>query len=238
MRQIGDPDMKKTRHSRLLVFVLIAVLFAAAAIPAYAALSSMDITVFNGVTIFVDGKELHPTDVKGNDVDAFIYEGTTYVPLRAVGEALGAEVSWNKDTKTVYVNTGKTGEEPEEHVAKYDAGSGPITYTCGPMLISSKYCTAELDGFAILGSRVAFADPIHIEQVRLYEVYALFNGTVTASERGYFLCYAHCYDEDGELLRIEKIYQDLKDNGPFSFWAAIDVPADTVTLVLSGDRMD
>ena len=84
--------MNKNSRSRLLVFLLAAVLFVAAAVPAYAAMTGKDITVFSGVNIFVDGRELHPTDVKGNEVDAFIYEGTTYVPLRAVGEALGAEV--------------------------------------------------------------------------------------------------------------------------------------------------
>ena len=230
--------MNKNSRSRLLVFLLAAVLFVAAAVPAYAAMTGKDITVFSGVNIFVDGRELHPTDVKGNEVDAFIYEGTTYVPLRAVGEALGAEVSWNKETKTVYVNSEKTGNEPEDRIARYDAGSGPFTYTCGPMNLTSKYCTAELDGFTILGSRVAFCDPIYVDQVRLYEVYTLITGTVKSSERGYFLCYAHCYDKDGELLRIDKIYQELEENVPFKFWYALDVPADTVRLVLSADRMD
>ena len=120
--------MNKNSRSRLLVFLLAAVLFVAAAVPAYAAMTGKDITVFSGVNIFVDGRELHPTDVKGNEVDAFIYEGTTYVPLRAVGEALGAEVSWNKETKTVYVNSEKTGNEPEDRIARFDAGSGPFTY--------------------------------------------------------------------------------------------------------------
>ena len=63
-------------------------------------------------------------------------------------------------------------------------------------------------------------------------------GTVKSSERGYFLCYAHCYDKDGALIRIEKIYQELEENVPFEIWYAIDIPADTVRLVLSADRMD
>ena len=230
--------MNKNSRSRLLVFLLAAVLFVAAAVPAYAAMTGKDITVFSGVNIFVDGRELHPTDVKGNEVDAFIYEGTTYVPLRAVGEALGAEVSWNKETKTVYVNSEKTGNEPEDRIARFDAGSGPFTYTCGPMTLTSKYCTAELDGFDIVYSEIAFCDPIHIEQVRLYELHTVIKGTVKSSERGYFLCYAHCYDKDGALIRIEKIYQELEENVPFEIWYAIDIPADTVRLVLSADRMD
>ncbi len=230
--------MRKNRRSRLLVFLLIAALSAAAAVPAYAAMAAKNIDVFTGVSIFVDGRELHPSDVKGNEVEAFIYEGTTYVPLRAVGEALGAEVSWNKDTKTVYVNSEKTGEEPEDRIARFDAGSGPFTYNCGPMTLSSKYCTAELDGFDIVYSEVAFCDPIYVEKVRLYELHTVIKGTVKSSERGYFLCYAHCYDKDGKLTRIEKIYQELEENVPFELWYAIDIPADTVRLVIAADRMD
>ena len=230
--------MKKNNRSRLLVFTLAAALFVAAAVPAYAAMAAKNIDVFTGVSIFVDGRELHPADVKGNEVEAFIYEGTTYVPLRAVGEALGAEVSWNKETKTVYLNSEKTGAEPEDRIARFDAGSGPFTYNCGPMTLSSKYCTAELDGFTIVYSEVAFTDPNYVEQVRLYELHTVIKGTVKSSERGYFLCYAHCYDKDGKLTRIEKIYQELEENVPFELWYAIDIPADTVQLVIAADRMD
>ncbi len=102
--------MKKTRRSRLLVFALAAVLFVAAALPAYAALASKTISVFSGVRIFVDGAELLPTDIKGNEVDAVMYDATTCGPLRAVREALGAEGRWNSETKTVYLSTEKTGE--------------------------------------------------------------------------------------------------------------------------------
>ena len=230
--------MKNNNRSRLLAFVLVAALFVAAAVPAYAAMAARNIDVFTGVSIFVDGRELRPADAKGNDVEAFIYEGTTYVPLRAVGEALGAEVSWNKDTKTVYLNSEKTGAEPEDRIARFDAGSGPFTYTCGPMNLSSKYCTAELDGFTVVYSEIAFCDPNYVQQVRLYELHTLIKGTVKSSERGYFLCYAHCYDKDGKLTRVEKIYQELEENVPFELWYAIDIPADTVRLVIAADRMD
>lgn len=230
--------MKKNNRSRLLAFALVAALFVAAAIPAYAAMASKNIDVFTGVSIFVDGRELHPSDVKGNEVEAFIYEGTTYVPLRAVGEALGAEVSWNKETKTVYLNSEKTGAEPEDRIARFDAGSGSFTYNCGPMTLSSKYCTTELDGFTIVYSEVAFCDPIYVDKVRLYELHTVIKGTVKSSERGYFLCYAHCYDKDGTLTRVEKIYQEVEENVPFELWYAIDIPADTVRLVIAADRMD
>ena len=55
--------MKNNSRTRLMIFALIAALFIAAAVPAYAAMTAKDITVYTGVGIYVDGKELHPADV-------------------------------------------------------------------------------------------------------------------------------------------------------------------------------
>ena len=231
--------MKKSYRSRLLAFVLVVALFAAAAVPAYAAvMTAKNIDVYTGVRIMVNGRELHPADVKGKELETFIYQGTTYVPLRAVSEALGAEVTWGADDKMVYINTEGIGGRPEDRVAKYDAGSGPITYTCGPMELSSQYCTARLDGFTVVDSRIAFCDPYYVDIVRLYELFVIITGTVERSERGYFLCYANCYDKDGALLRTDKIYQEMEDGVPFKIRYPLDVPADTVRIEVTADRVD
>ena len=245
--------MKKNSRSRLLVFVLVAALFVAVAVPAYAAMTGKDISVFTGVRIFVDGKELHPIDVKGNDLDAFIYEGTTYVPLCAGGEALGAEVSWDKESKTVYLNSEKTGETQEDRVAKFDAGSGPITYTCGPMTLESKWCAARLDGLNLITSWVDFSDyealvveyartHSYTERVRMYNVFTVFTGTVydsdkTDEEKNYFLCYINFFDKDGELLRCQKIYCPVELNEFFTIKCILNIPADTVRLTVTADRL-
>ena len=49
-----------------------------------------------------------PRDVSGKEVPVFLYEGTTYVPARAISEALGLNVSFNSATRTV-VLTSKSG---------------------------------------------------------------------------------------------------------------------------------
>ena len=36
-------------------------------------------------------------------VEPFIYEGTTYVPIRAISQAFGKRVDWNDETKTVEI---------------------------------------------------------------------------------------------------------------------------------------
>ncbi|MBS5793622.1 MAG: PepSY domain-containing protein [Clostridiales bacterium] len=40
---------------------------------------------------------------KGNT--AFVSNGTTYVPLRTISDALGNEISWDSSTKTIYINS-------------------------------------------------------------------------------------------------------------------------------------
>ncbi|HOV26333.1 MAG TPA: stalk domain-containing protein [Pseudobacteroides sp.] len=65
--------------------------------------------VYNNIKLYVDGKLVKPKDAKGNDVDPFIYNGTTYLPIRAVSEALGKTVSWDGETNSVYV-----GNKPEQ----------------------------------------------------------------------------------------------------------------------------
>ena len=51
-------------------------------------------------------------DSTGKKIEPFIYNGTTYLPIRAVGEALGKQVQWDQNTKTAFLGDGQvvTGE--------------------------------------------------------------------------------------------------------------------------------
>lgn len=51
----------------------------------------------------LDGQAITPKDVTGKVVEPFISDGATYVPVRAIGEALGREVSWDGTANTVYI---------------------------------------------------------------------------------------------------------------------------------------
>lgn len=59
--------------------------------------------ITSGIKIVVDGKELHPTDTQGNTIEPMIYNGTTYLPVRAVANALGKAVYWDGPNYTVYL---------------------------------------------------------------------------------------------------------------------------------------
>ena len=70
-------------------------------LPATAASSQKTISVTTGVPIYVDGVEMKPTDVNGNPVETFLYNGTTYVPLRAVSQYLGKAVKWDGNSRKI-----------------------------------------------------------------------------------------------------------------------------------------
>ena len=66
--------------------------------------------LYNDIKLVVDGKPVaFGKDAAGKQIEPFIYNGTTYLPVRAVGEALGKRVDWDGESKTVYI-----GEKPGE----------------------------------------------------------------------------------------------------------------------------
>lgn len=59
--------------------------------------------VTSGVTVMIDGKKLEATDANGNPVEPLIYNGTTYLPLRAVAGALQEPVNWDGDEYNIWL---------------------------------------------------------------------------------------------------------------------------------------
>lgn len=59
--------------------------------------------VYQNIKLVVDGVLIEPKDANGNAVEPFIYNGTTYLPVRSVAQAFGKEVSWNGENATVFL---------------------------------------------------------------------------------------------------------------------------------------
>lgn len=104
--------MKHQRLKDMLAGAVILALLGGIIAPnALAALASKSIQVFTGVNIYVDDVKLNPQDANGTPVEVFVYNGTTYLPVRAVGEAVGKPVQWDGATSSVYLGK-HTGEKP------------------------------------------------------------------------------------------------------------------------------
>lgn len=120
--------MKFQRIKDVCLGATVAALVMGAAPAAYAKVANMDIPVmFNNIKIVVDGKELK------TDKEPFIYEGTTYLPVRAVGKAVGKNVTWDAASKTVILGeteqkeTEKEPEQPEETASDNDSRLGKLS---------------------------------------------------------------------------------------------------------------
>lgn len=60
---------------------------------------------YRDITITLDGGQVILQNAIGKAVEPFIYNNSTYIPLRAVASALGADVSWDDGTSTVTITT-------------------------------------------------------------------------------------------------------------------------------------
>jgi hypothetical protein len=108
----------KEKRNAFILGIVVTLLVLTIFIPVTALAESMTKTIsitYNNIKIIIDGNSVEPKDANGNKVEPFIYNGTTYLPVRAVGEAIGKEVNWDSITKTVYL-----GENPQTNkIATY-----------------------------------------------------------------------------------------------------------------------
>ena len=97
--------MKRTEKARYLIMgMLIMLILSTIIMPALAASNMRQITAyFNGIKIYVDDNLIQPKDSNGKTVEPFLYNGTTYLPVRAVADALGQPVIWDGKTSSVYL---------------------------------------------------------------------------------------------------------------------------------------
>jgi hypothetical protein len=106
---------------------------------AFASGKLTNINVFQGgIKLFVDGKLTVPTDSDGKVVEPFIYDGTTYLPLRALSNALTNNqkpVSWDSNTLSIYVG---------QALAAAQTDIGELT-------------PYEQNGFVLKGDKAAFS---------------------------------------------------------------------------------
>lgn len=72
---------------------------------------------YTDIKIVMDGQEIEPKDAAGNYVEPFAISGTTYLPVRAVANALGLDVGWDGATKTVTLDTPE--EERPIYITQY-----------------------------------------------------------------------------------------------------------------------
>lgn len=87
---------------------------------------NVDAFLSNKIKITVNEKEFVPRESDGTQLRPIIYDSRTYLPLRSLAEALGAEVDYDAQTKTVSI-TSSDEEVLEEDKAEYSETKLPIS---------------------------------------------------------------------------------------------------------------
>ena len=67
--------------------------------------STVSVSLRDDFTIIVDGVTQQFYDAGGNRVYPLLYNGVTYLPIRAVGELMGKVVNWDNNTQTVTLSS-------------------------------------------------------------------------------------------------------------------------------------
>lgn len=88
-------------------------------------------TLSPNVTVKIDGVEQTFYSAQGKEVHPILYNGTTYIPLRAVGELMGKNVNWDGTTSTASLGgtrtTGNVTGTPDTAAKRTD-----VTFTLRP----------------------------------------------------------------------------------------------------------
>lgn len=88
--------------------MLVALMVVGVMTTAFAAYQKQATLNYSGIQITLDGETVNPTDANGKTVEPFAIDGTTYLPVRAIANALNMGVEWDGATQTVKLTSGKT----------------------------------------------------------------------------------------------------------------------------------
>ena len=120
---------------------------------AFATYKNQQITAeYSNIKIVIDGKELTPKDANGNIVEPFVYDGTTYLPVRAVGQALGKAVTWDGNASTVYLGP-VPGAEPTVSYSRDNPAPVGITQGITIKSFSKSYTAYVMINSVVRGAK-------------------------------------------------------------------------------------
>lgn len=156
---------------------------------------------YNNIKITLDGKNVTPTDANGNYVEPFTIDGTTYLPVRAISNALGINVDWNGNTNTVILST-------QSNVTATDKNH--IYKTGDTVDISASYGNYRLtiESVEETTKRNEFADE---QPQRIVIVNYEYENIDCSQDITISHLYFHAYDKEGYLLDV---YPSIETKSP------------------------
>lgn len=231
--------MKKNLTAKILCTTLAALLFA---VGVAASSNSRTIDIFfRNIKIMIDGAEYIPTDADGKTVEPFIYNGTTYLPVRAVATAFDKDVEWDGKNAVVYLGK-KDKFSPDNRLDKImytdyrkengyswlEILNGTITdysnkiYTNGIIFCLNEGKKTEID-FPLNGQYSTLTGTIVLPKS--------IQTTLTNSEKpGITETDVVIYDEDIEIFRINGVTASM----PYKFEVPV-TGVNSLTIAIVGE---
>lgn len=168
---------------------------------AYAATSIQKELHYKNIKITLDGNEIKPTDATGAYVEPFIIDGTTYLPVRGVANALGLGVEWNANENTVELSSKSTSEGMSSNVL-YNSNGIKITYAG----IGDGYIGKELTFLIENNSSEPICVQTRDDSVNGYMVYGIMSTEVQVGKKANgTLTYMSSELEKNGISEIEEI---------------------------------
>lgn len=158
-------------NSKYLALGVAIIIMLCTAFPVMANMFKEQITVTKGIDVYLDGVKLNPIDANGNPVEVFAYNGTTYLPVRAIAEAVGKSVNWDEETNSVYLDKGgnSNNENTDISVAYQNIN---ITAAEAFDVYMNKYPNTQVKEIELDSRNNAFAYKVEgFDESKVYKVY-------------------------------------------------------------------
>lgn len=147
------------------------------------------------------------------DVPAKIVNGRTMVPLRFVSEAMGAEVTWNGDTRSVTVNSRPAVEANQEPVV-----NKPIA-----PVVESKQAVPASDEIITRDYSWKYGGYINGLQLGFNKGHYLYFKNLPRLNTGDYSLYVTNPNDDAYLAHLVKTFKDVKEQRGYTDRETVDL---------------
>lgn len=121
MLYLGNEETKmKKRVTTVVISLALALSFCTGAI-ASGTMQSISAYLNYGIKVLYNGQTQTMKDAQGNTVYPISYNGTTYVPIRAVSNMMGIPVEWDATSNSVVLGTNPEGTDFIENLKPYSS---------------------------------------------------------------------------------------------------------------------
>lgn len=190
---------------------------------------------YSDINVFVGGEKLEPKDANGNSVEPFIYNGTTYLPARAIGESLGKRVEWDERNRNVHIGY-KPYEEPKQDIVTGFRNltaddTEEIALLKEVVETYGKASWGRIDFSYTLGENEKLANKyFYAESINELKKQGVVSATVleTTQNYGKFLLVIYLYGD--ETPECQKLYAMLIGNNEYGQGFVKRIPLDSKSI--------